>query len=406
MKKILFVCQVFYPNTQSTSQLFGDLLGPLARRGYDISVLAGFSDEGSGSRTSASENWNGVLIRRGGSRTHFKKSMARRALAYLSYMLFVGRVLLTSPRGSRVFVVTNPPFAPLLVWIVCALRRFHWTVMLLDLFPEGLTAVGKIPSAGPVDRLWRFANRRALRAADDVWVLGRDMGRLIRENYEVPPDRVRYVPHWSSIAVTEARRAEETRQWRRLGLDGKFVVQYSGNMGLWHDIDTIVRAAALVGGSASVHFLFIGSGIKRAAAEKLAGELGLKNVTWLPYQNREDLDDSLACCHAALISQKEGLEGVAVPCKLYGILASARAVVAQVPDASEAAQVVREEECGVVVRPNDPKALADAVMALACDPELTAAMGSRAFAAYRAKYTLEKAVETFDQAWRGWLSAE
>jgi glycosyltransferase involved in cell wall biosynthesis len=154
----------------------------------------------------------------------------------------------------------------------------------------------------------------------------------------------------------------------------------------------------------AIHFLFIGAGIKRAGAEKLAGGLQLRNITWLPYQNRDDLRDSLACCHVALISQREGLEGVAVPCKLYGILASARPVVAQVPQASETALVVKEEECGVVVRPNDPQALADAIVTLVRDPKRSAAMGQRGFAAYRAKYTLEKAVETFEVAWRAWAS--
>jgi glycosyltransferase involved in cell wall biosynthesis len=75
-------------------------------------------------------------------------------------------------------------------------------------------------------------------------------------------------------------------------------------------------------------------------------------------------------------------------------------VVAQVPVRSETALVIGEEQCGIVVRPDDPRALANAIASLERDPDGVAEMGRRAFAAYRAKYTLKRAVDTFDRAFR------
>lgn len=228
------------------------------------------------------------------------------------------------------------------------------------------------------------------------------MRMLVAERYRVTPDRIRYVPHWSSVEFSAVITVEQTRLFRELGLERKFVVQYSGNMGLWHDLQSVVRAAELLREDDRIIFLLIGEGRERAPAERLARELGLTNVRWLPYQPKAALEDSLSCCHVALISQRAGLEGVAVPCKLYGILASGRAVVAQVPAASEVALVVAEEGCGRVVAPGDAQALADAIAELADDPVAVARMGQRSREAYLAKYTIEAGTRAFEAGFKEW----
>ena len=108
------------------------------------------------------------------------------------------------------------------------------------------------------------------------------------------------------------------------------------------------------------------------------------------------MDDSLACCHAAIVSQRAGLEGVAVPSKLYGILASGRAVLAQVPDTSETARVVRERACGLVIRPGDAAALVAAIRRMRDDPVTTGQMGRLAAEASATQYTLAAAADKFE----------
>jgi glycosyltransferase involved in cell wall biosynthesis len=192
--------------------------------------------------------------------------------------------------------------------------------------------------------------------------------------------------------------------FNQLKLAGRFVVQYSGNMGLWHDIDAIVRSAALLKHRGDIVFLFVGGGMRKAAAQSLAQELQLPNVLWLPYQPIENLADSLGCCHVALISQREGLEGVAVPCKLYGILASGRPIIAQVPTNSEVARVIREEDCGAVIAPGDSEGLAREVERMADDPARRQAAGLASRRAYQMKYTVEKGAERFSGGWLAWQS--
>ena len=243
-------------------------------------------------------------------------------------------------------------------------------------------------------------NRKAYGQAQTITVLGRDMKKLLLETYGLPEEKVSWIPHWSPAGRAQPLSFAQSRLAVRLGLEKKWVVQYSGNMGLWHDMENLVRTAELLREEESIHFLCAGSGRRRQGAEHLAQQLGLRNVTWIDPVPLEDLDDLLACSHAALISQRDGLTGIAVPCKLYGILAAGRPVLAAVPADCETALVVREEKCGEVLPPHNPKALADCIRRRSRDPAGSAEMGQRSRLAYEQKYTLDRAVERFREVWR------
>ena len=128
-------------------------------------------------------------------------------------------------------------------------------------------------------------------------------------------------------------------------------------------------------------------------------ELGLDNISWSDFVPLEELGGLLASSDVALVSQRDGLTGVAVPCKLYGILAAGRPVLAAVPDDCETAIVIREEACGLVVPPHDPAVLAEALRRLADHPAECRRMADRAAHAYKTKYSLTEARVRFQSLW-------
>ena len=111
-------------------------------------------------------------------------------------------------------------------------------------------------------------------------------------------------------------------------------------MGIWNDMESLVTVAHTLRADTEIRFVFIGGGIGYEGARVLARKLELENILWKNFIPLEDLRHSLAACHVSLVSLSTGLEGVAVPCKLYGILASGRAVVAQVPERSELLRLI------------------------------------------------------------------
>jgi GDP-D-mannose 3', 5'-epimerase len=169
-------------------------------------------------------------------------------------------------------------------------------------------------------------------------------------------------------------------------------------MGLWHDMDGIVRAAERLRDDPRVAFVLIGDGIRRASAQRLARKLALTKVLWRDFVPAERLAESLSGCHAALISLRKGLHGITVPSKLYGIMAAGRPLLAQVPPGSEIAMTVDERRCGLVAPPGDVDGLASAIRHLVDRPGL-AHMGGNAFSFYRSRYTVEHAVRTSTELW-------
>jgi colanic acid biosynthesis glycosyl transferase WcaI len=398
---IVFVCLVFHPDSSASSLLFTDLFRRLAGD-VRVTVLCGFPSKDRALQLETlprRETVGGVDLVRCGVRMRGKKSLLTRAVAYGSFLAHAGWHLLRLEQEAIVVGSTDPPFTPIALWLTSHLRRFEYQLVLLDLYPDGLLALGKLRSRSPLTHLWRALNRISYARAEQLTVIGRDMATLLQRRYAVDPLRITYIPHWAPEEVDRLDVAGAGTLLSLLGLQGKFVVQYSGNMGLWHDMHTLVRAAERLRDDKRIHFLFIGQGMRRRSAEQLSDELGLTNITWLDFLPREELSRSLAACDVALISLRQGLAGVAVPSKLYGILASGRPVIAQVPLDSEVARVVREERCGMVVAPGDVDGLAHAIRSLAADPHLTHTLGHRARAAYRDKYTLDRAVAAFRALW-------
>ncbi len=402
-KRVVLVTQPYWPDLQSTSHLLTELLGAMAGDAVAFTVVCGHPTmlpPGAPRRSPARERRGNVLIHRCGLRLDYKRGLLRRAVYMASFVLGASWRIVRAGRGALVCAVTNPPFAPLWIRALSRLGGFRYQLICHDVFPDGLVALGKLDGEGALARIWESANRSALHGAERIVVLGRDMAELLRDRYGVPEDALALIPHWSINDGGGRYAPEQTALWKNCGFpEGSFVVQYSGNMGLWHDLESLVRAAALLKDDASIRFLLIGGGMRKAGAEALAAELGADNILWLPFRSEEELTDSLACCHLAIISQREGLAGVAVPCKLYGVLASGRGLLGMVPAESEVARVIGEEECGRRLDPDDAVSLAGVIREAARDRDTTRHWGARAYAAYLRSYRLEVAAAEYRRCW-------
>ena len=136
---------------------------------------------------------------------------------------------------------------------------------------------------------------------------------------------------------------------------------HSGNVGHAQDLDTLVRAAALVRDLERLEVLIVGDGARRAELERLAHEERANAVRFLPYQPRDVLSQSLSAADVHFVGLARGLSGYVVPSRLYGVLAAARPAIVAADDDSETARLVRDVECGIVIPPGRPDVLADTI---------------------------------------------
>ena len=121
----------------------------------------------------------------------------------------------------------------------------------------------------------------------------------------------------------------------------------------------------------------------------MAKSLGLENVLFLPYQPKEKLRFSLSCSDVSLVCLEKGAEGLAVPCKYYGILASGRPVIALMDERAEIARSVRETGCGYVIQQGDAESLSERIRFLFRNPDIGAEMGRRGRETFEREYSRE-----------------
>ena len=143
------------------------------------------------------------------------------------------------------------------------------------------------------------------------------------------------------------------------GLDDAYVVMHSGNIGHAQDLDTLVRAATFLRDLDSLRIVVIGFGARHGEVTRLAQRLEVTGtVRFLDYQPREILPLSLASGDLHFLGLARGLSGFVVPSRVYGILAAGRPVLVSADRESETVRLVEEAECGLVVPPGRPEAVA------------------------------------------------
>jgi glycosyltransferase involved in cell wall biosynthesis len=315
-------------------------------------------------------------------------------LATISASLF-GNALARFRRGDIVFVTTNPPTLPYLIWLACVLRGARCVLMVHDVYPEVLVAGGWLGADGALRRVFTRFQRFLYSRMERIVVLGRDMRSLVARAIRRETGRIVVIPNWADLNQITPLTRRENALLERLGLQDKFVVQYSGNMGRTHGLESLVEAAGRLANDTDVHFLFIGSGAKKRWLERTVALESLRNVTILPYQPRSDLAVTLNACDAAIISFVPGMAGVSVPSRMYNILAAGKPIIAVSDADSELSHLVVEERVGWVVRPNDVEAIVGAVRATRDDPVLLADMSSRCRPAVESKYSFEHVLAAY-----------
>jgi colanic acid biosynthesis glycosyl transferase WcaI len=232
---------------------------------------------------------------------------------------------------------------------------------------------------------------RSLRRASMNIVLGERMrDRLLSRG--VNAEQIRTVTNWADPRQITPLLTEQSTTRQRLGLEGRFVVGYSGNLGRAHEFDTLLGAARLLRDDTRFAFLITGGGAKAAALREAVEAQGLSNLHFLPHQPPELLADSLAAADVHLISLLPALEGLIVPSKLYGILAARRPGVFIGDTDGEVARVLRTHNCGISVSVGNSEGLAAELRSLRDDPRRVQEMGQNGHDLTLKRYTTDTAV--------------
>lgn len=368
--RVLVLNQYYRPGVEATAHLLAELCEALTDE-FDVTVVTGMVP---GVTKQGRSELSRVEVVRVGSTAFDRSKLSLRALNYLTYLVLSAVEGLRVPRPDVVLCMTDPPVIADVALVLAKRFRAPLVVVTQDVFPEVAVALKRLDNRALVFAL-RLATRVYLQRADRVVAIGERMRERL-EGKGADGDRIVVIPNWVDVQELEPRPRDNA--WaREHGLDDKFVVMHSGNIGHAQDLDSLIRAATFLRDLANLRIVLIGGGARREELKALARLLEVDNVVFMGYQARESLADSLSSADIHVVGLARGLVGYVVPSRLYGVLAVGRPVIAAAEDSSETANVVRGADCGVVVPPGRPELLARAIRS-AHDGELgLKAMGER-----------------------------
>ena len=401
LPRLIFINRYFHPDQSATSRLLSDLTFALADAEHNILLLTSqqrYDDPDA--RLPAREIRGRVKVHRLAGTRFGRITLVGRAIDYVSFYISMAVTLLKLARaGDTIVPMTDPPMLGLFSAPIARLKGCRIINWLQDLYPEVALAVGT-PFLRPiVAKLIKAFRDRSLRAADCNVVIATAMAERV-STLDVKKERIKVIHNWVDDHALSPIPAHENPFRRAWGLEDKFVVGYSGNLGRVHDIDTILLASdELVG--CQIVFLCIGGGAQYDVLKETAEKRGLTQLfRFMPYQSETDLPCSLSAADVHWLSHKPELEGLVFPSKFYGIAAVGRAIIAITSRQSELAELVSQYQCGLVIEQGDGKTLALELKRLKAAPEVCSAMGERARSMLRTRFTRAQAINAWAQTLR------
>ncbi|WP_103029512.1 glycosyltransferase family 4 protein [Salinibacter altiplanensis] len=396
---ILFINQHYWPDWAATAQMLTDLAEYLAAEGMDVHVLCSRGHYLSGAMdVPAEETHNGVHIHRVRATAFGRETTLGRLTDYASFGASALARVLTGPSYDTIVTLTTPPLLPVVGAVAKRLRGQPYGIWSMDLHPDAEVAAGMFAEGGLPARLLHALNDVSYRTADFVVDLGSRMKRRLSEK-GVAEERLHTIPVWSRKEEVAPLPHADNPLREKLGLDGKFVVMYSGNAGVAHRFDEVLAVAKALDGHPDIEFVFVGEGPKKDRIQAFADEHDLSNFRYLPYFPREDLQYSLPMADVHLLTLREEMAGIAVPGKLYGIMAAGRPVLMVGPEDSESGETIRLSDSGRVVDPSREEtagqALRDELMALYRDADERSRLGKNARRAFLEHFEREVCCEAW-----------
>lgn len=396
--RLIMLTQWFDPEPTLKGAKFAQRLHDL---GFDVEVVTGFPNYPGGTvypgyriKPIQRETIGDVAVTRLALYPSHDSSKVDRILNYISFFASAVCYLTFAARKADVIYVYHPP---LTVGIAAVVSQFFRSAPIVldvqDLWPDTLRATGMICN----HRLLRLVERTCswtYQRVDHISVLSAGFRDLLVKR-GVPTKKVSVIHNW-------ADEPEEDVEYEvvadPLGPKGPFRVLFAGNMGKAQGLDNVLDAAALaLAAHRDIEFCLLGSGLDLDRLKARAGAENLTNVRFLPRVPLSRVGAYLDAADCLLVHLKaDPLFKITIPSKTPAYLRAGRPIIMAVP--GDAADLVCAAEAGLAISSDDPKALVDAVVAMAALPETERArLGHNAQDYYAEKLSFAKGTGRFGE---------
>jgi colanic acid biosynthesis glycosyl transferase WcaI len=399
--RVLIYSYNYYPEPIGIAPLMTELAEGLVKRGHAVRVVTGMPNypqrqvyPGYRDKLFVTEEHHGVIIQRSFVWVKPQPNLVDRILLDGSFVLSSMVQALGNWRPDVILLTVPPLPVAIPASMLGSIYRCPVILNVQDILPEAAVHVGLLQNKALIhvmERLEQFAYRMA----DRVSVIADGfVDNLTGKG--VPPDKITCIPNWVNTQFIKPMDRLNNAFRREFELGEKFVVLYSGNIALTQGLETVIEAATQVRHIPEIIFVIVGETRALAQLQEYCHVQEATNVKLLPFQSRERLPEMLSAADVSLILQRRHVVSFNMPSKTQVLLASGRPIIAAVPQTGSAAKAIAKSHGGMVVEPENPTALAEAILHLHANPEIADAFGKqgRQFAIER--YTFDQALNQYE----------
>lgn len=383
---LLVVNQYYAPDLASTGRYAAGLCSGLVESGWRVRVVCGQPSYSQGrvGGAPAQELSDGVEVHRVSLwGVAGRESIPRR---FLGYSIFMRKARREATRLARVekpdVVMTfhNPPFAGLIGRRISREFDVPFVYTPLDILPE-IVQVAGWPLPEVAFRLWDRVNMEIHDAADVVVVLDESMKRvLVRKG--VNPDKLHVMGLWGLPDLSDEPGSDALRSELGIG-EGELFLLYAGNMGYMHSLDGIFDAAAELQDE-PIHFVCIGDGPGRSAAEERVAAEDLHRVRILGYQPDDRFRSLVASADAAFVTIRPGSEEFGMPSRALTFLSAGTPILALTRPIGSLFDLINSTGAGWSI--DDPSELPSLLRQLLREPQSRRSRAAVCQSAYQSKF--------------------
>jgi colanic acid biosynthesis glycosyl transferase WcaI len=375
--KFLILTQYFPPEVGASQTRLAALAQQLKHCGHSVEIVTTFPNYPTGSifpayrrRWMVSETQDGILIHR----TWIYASTGagiKRIAGYLSFAATAFLGLWKCAKPDWIFVESPPPTLALTALLAAKLWRVPVIVNIADLWPDSISALGLIKQSTILNLLLAL-EAFVYKHATIVNAVTDGIRRRLIEEKKVDPARITFLPNGVDTDVFIPLPPNHALK-HGLNIFASHIVLYAGTHGYAHALDHALDCAKILAAD-NIHFLFVGDGSEKARLMQRAKELHLTNVTFCDPVAPADIPQYLSMADCGLVPQKKIplFEGNR-PAKTFVIMACARPVVFS--GQGEGAQLIEQAQAGLVVPPENPQAMAEAIRRIVASPALKRELG-------------------------------
>ena len=369
-KDILFLCQFFYPEHNSSATLPFDTAKYLAANGFTVDALCGYPKEYSSEKNvPLRETKDGVNIRRLRYVQLGRWKKIARLVNYFSFTLSVLLRIFSFRNYRSVIVYSNPPVLPIVAVLANMLFGTKIVFVAYDVYPEVAYPSGSLKPGSLIDRGMRFINKLMYERVAKVVALTDEMKEFILTNRTgIADDQVVVIPNWAHEKTTDPT----PEAYARFGyVPEQFIVSYFGNMGVCQEMNTLIDAAESMVNNDQVRFLFVGHGSKKAEIQAHIKNRNLTNVQMLDFLTGEDFEQAVAISSCCVVSLDQGLKGMCAPSKYYSYLQGGKPIVSITEKGSYIELEIKDRSIGLAVTIGDSEYLVRCIEEMSKNPSDT-----------------------------------